>query len=54
MKIQFDPNNNIIKLCMMGLGMEDSNSPEDASILFLKAGVKLKKGFERKVKFVRR
>ena len=37
MKNQFDPNNHIIKLCMMGMGMEDSGKPEEAGILFLKA-----------------
>ncbi len=34
MNIQFDPNNNIIKLCMMGMGMEDSGKSEDAAKLF--------------------
>ncbi|HEY5575528.1 MAG TPA: hypothetical protein VIK34_02290 [Clostridiaceae bacterium] len=37
MDIQFDPNNNIIKLLLRGMVMEDSGKPEDASLIFLKA-----------------
>lgn len=37
MKNQFDPNNNIVRLCLQGMGMEDSGKPEEASLLFLKA-----------------
>ena len=47
MKIQFDPNNNIIKLCMLGMGMEDSGKTEDASLMFLKAWSEATDDFER-------
>lgn len=47
MKIQFDPNNDIIKLCVMGIGMEDSGKPEDAGMLFFKAWSEAKNDFER-------
>ena len=43
----FDPDNNIIKLCMMGMGMEDSGKPEDAGRLFLKAWKDAGNDFER-------
>lgn len=47
MKNQFDPDNNIIKLCMMGIGMEDSNKPEDAGALFSKAWSEAEDNLER-------
>ena len=47
MDIQFDPNNNIIKLLLRGMGMEDSGKPEDASSLFLKAWSEATDDFER-------
>ncbi len=47
MNIQFDPNNNIIKLCLSGMGMEDSGKPDEASILFLKAWREATDDFER-------
>jgi hypothetical protein len=47
MSIEFDPKNNIIRLCMMGMGMEDSCKPEEASILFLKAWSEATNDFER-------
>lgn len=47
MNIQFDPNNNIIKLCLQGIGMEDSSKPEDAGILFLKAWSEATDDFEK-------
>ena len=47
MNIQFGPNNNIIKLCLSGMGMEDSGKPDDASMLFLKAWSKATNDFER-------
>ena len=37
MDIKFDPNNNIIKLLLRGMGMEDGGKFRDASSLFLKA-----------------
>jgi rifampin ADP-ribosylating transferase len=47
MKIQFDPNNIIIRLCMMGMSMEDSGKPEDAAKLFIKAWSEATNDFER-------
>jgi tetratricopeptide (TPR) repeat protein len=47
MRNPFDPNNNIIKLCMMGLGMKDSGNPEEAGRLFLKAWTDAGNDFER-------
>lgn len=47
MSIKFDPKNNIIRLCMMGMGMEDSSKPEEASTLFFKAWSEATNDFER-------
>ncbi|MBX4204676.1 MAG: NAD(+)--rifampin ADP-ribosyltransferase [Candidatus Doudnabacteria bacterium] len=35
--MQFSPTNNIVKLCLQGMGMEDKGKPEEASKLFLQA-----------------
>ncbi len=37
MNIKFDPNNIVIKLCMMGISLEDSGNVEEASTMFHKA-----------------
>ena len=37
MNIKFDPNNVVIKLCMSGMGLEDSGNTEDAITMFHKA-----------------
>jgi rifampin ADP-ribosylating transferase len=37
MNIKFDPNNVVIKLCMMGMNLEDSGNNEDAITMFNKA-----------------
>jgi rifampin ADP-ribosylating transferase len=37
MKIKFDANNHIIKLCIMGMGLEDGGNAEEASTMFQKA-----------------
>lgn len=37
MNIKFDPNNIVIKLCMMGMSLEDSGNVEEASTTFHKA-----------------
>jgi rifampin ADP-ribosylating transferase len=47
MNIQFDPNNNIVKLCVKGMGMEDSGKPDEAKMLFLKAWNEATNDFER-------
>ncbi|MBI1296289.1 NAD(+)--rifampin ADP-ribosyltransferase [bacterium] len=33
----FSPNNNVVKLCLQGMGMEEAGKPEEASRLFLQA-----------------
>ena len=35
--MEFDPNNNVIKLCIQGMNMEEKDRPEEASRLFLQA-----------------
>jgi hypothetical protein len=47
MDIQFDQNNNIIKLLLRGMVMEDSGKPEDAGLIFLKAWSEATDDFER-------
>lgn len=45
--IEFDPNNEIVKLCLQGMTMEDQDKPEDAGRLFLKAWNEATDDFER-------
>ena len=47
MNNQFDPNNNIVKLCLQGMGMEDSGKAEEARLLFLEAWSKATDDFEK-------
>jgi rifampin ADP-ribosylating transferase len=47
MNIKFDPNNAIIKLCMSGLGLEDSGNSEDAITMFHKAWREATDDYER-------
>jgi len=35
--MEFNPNNNVVKLCLQGMGMEEKGNPEEASNLFLQA-----------------
>ena len=35
--MEFNPNNNIVKLCLQGMVMEEKDKPEEASRLFLQA-----------------
>jgi tetratricopeptide (TPR) repeat protein len=35
--MEFNPNNNIVKLCLQGMDMEEKGKPEEASRLFLQA-----------------
>lgn len=35
--MEFNPNNNIVKLCIQGMDMEEKGKPEEASRLFLQA-----------------
>jgi rifampin ADP-ribosylating transferase len=45
--MQFDPNNNVVKLCAQGMDMEGKDKPEDASRLFLQAWNEATKDFEK-------
>lgn len=47
MKTQFDPNNSIIKLCMLGIGMEEDGKPKEASATFFIAWSEATNDFER-------
>lgn len=35
--MEFNPSNNVVKLCLQGMGMEEKGKPEEASKLFLQA-----------------
>ncbi|WP_277408470.1 hypothetical protein [Lacrimispora xylanisolvens] len=37
MNIKFDPNNNVIKLCVIGMSLEDSGNAEEAKKTFQQA-----------------
>ena len=45
--MEFDPNNNVIKLCIQGMGMEEKGKPEEASRLFLQAWNEATNDFEK-------
>lgn len=45
--MEFDPNNNIIKLCVQGMGMEEKGKPEEASRIFLQAWNEATSDFEK-------
>ena len=45
--MEFNPNNNIIKLCIEGMGMEEKSKPEEASRLFLQAWNEATNDFEK-------
>ncbi len=47
MAIKFDPNNPIIKLCMSGMGLEDSGNREEAITMFHKAWNEATDDYER-------
>jgi len=47
MKIKFDPNNPIIKLCMSGMGLENSGKVDDALSMFQKAWHESRDDYER-------
>ena len=47
MNIKFDPNNLIIKLCMSGMGLEDSGNSEEAITMFHKAWNEATDDYER-------
>ena len=45
--MEFDPRNNVIALCVQGMGMEDKAKPEAASRLFLQAWDEATNDFEK-------
>lgn len=45
--MEFNPNNNIIKLCLQGMDMEEKGKPEEASRLFLQAWNETTNDFEK-------
>ncbi|MDK2964963.1 MAG: hypothetical protein PWP53_575 [Lacrimispora sp.] len=47
MNIKFDSNNNIIKLCMMGMSLEDSGDVDDAKAIFQKAWIEAADDYEK-------
>ena len=47
MSIRFDPNNNMIKLCMMGMSLEEKGQPEEAAALFRQAWDEAADDYER-------
>lgn len=45
--MEFNPNNNVVKLCIQGMDMEEKSKPEDASRLFLQAWNEATNDFEK-------
>ena len=45
--MEFDPNNNVVKLCVQGMDMEEKGKPEEASNLFLQAWNEATNDFEK-------
>jgi rifampin ADP-ribosylating transferase len=45
--MEFNPNNNVIKLCLQGMDMEEKGKPEEASRLFLLAWNEATNEFEK-------
>jgi rifampin ADP-ribosylating transferase len=45
--MQFDPNNNVVKLCAQGMEMEGKGNPEGAGRLFLQAWNEAVNDFEK-------
>ena len=45
--MEFDPRNNVIKLCVQGMGMEDKGETEEAKRLFLQAWDEATNDFEK-------
>ena len=45
--MEFSPNNNVVKLCIQGMGMEEKGEPEEASRLFLQAWNEATNDFEK-------
>src|ERR1700712_1611670 len=45
--MEFNPNNNIIKLCLQGMDMEEKGKPEEASKIFIQAWNEATNDFEK-------
>lgn len=45
--MEFNPNNNVVKLCLQGMGLEENGKPDDASKLFLRAWSEATYDFEK-------
>lgn len=45
--MEFDPNNNVIQLCVQGMDMEGKGKPEEAKIIFLQAWSEATNDFEK-------
>jgi len=45
--MEFNPNNNIVKLCIQGIDLEGKSKPEEASRIFLQAWKEATNDFER-------
>src|SRR4249920_3347714 len=45
--MEFNPNNNVVKLCLQGMGMEEKGKPGEASKLFLQAWNEATNDFEK-------
>lgn len=45
--MEFSPNNNVVRLCIEGMNMEEKGKPEDASRLFLQAWNEATNDFEK-------
>ncbi|HEU4716712.1 MAG TPA: NAD(+)--rifampin ADP-ribosyltransferase [Bacteroidia bacterium] len=45
--MEFSPNNNIVKLCLQGMDMEEKGNPEEAGRLFLRAWNEATNDFEK-------
>lgn len=46
-KMEFNPNNNVVKLCIQGMGLEGKGKPEDARKVFLQAWSEATNDFEK-------
>src|SRR6185436_15235949 len=45
--MEFNPSNNIVKLCLFGMSLEEKGQPEEASKIFLQAWNEATKDFEK-------
>src|SRR5689334_18704441 len=45
--MEFSPSNNVVKLCIQGMGMEEQGKPEEANRLFLQAWNESTNDFEK-------